>query len=129
MGMRDGTVMKLFDGGADNGAAIECSAKMGRWNPYFKKGHKAILGWVKFLVTTNENASFDVKFYSDSENTSYKTVPVTCSETGTLRDKVWKVADAGAEGDFHMMELGNNGTANSPRIHAIVPYFRRGGPL
>jgi len=129
MGMRDGTVMKLFDGGADNGAAIECLAKMGRWNPYFKEGFKAILGWVKFLVDTNENASFDVKFFADTENTSYKTVTVTCSETGTLRDKVWKVADAGAEGDFHMMSLGNNAIANSPKIHAIVAYFRKGGPI
>ena len=129
MGCRDGKVFKLFDGGADDGSAIECSAKMGRWNPYFKEGDKAVFGWVKFLVTTNENANFDVKFYADSENTSYKTVTITCSETGTLRDKVWKIAYAGAEGDFHMIELGNNASANSPKIHAIVPYFRKGGPM
>lgn len=129
MGCRDGWVYKLNDGGADDGEAIECSAKFGRWNPYFKKGFKAVLGWVEFLVDTNANASFDVKFYADSENSSYKTETIECTETGTLRDKVWKIAYAGAEGDFHMLELGNNASANRPRIHAIVPYFRRGAPI
>jgi len=42
---------------------------------------------------------------------------------------VWKIAYAGAEGDFHMIGLGNNASANRPRIHAIVPYFRQGAPL
>jgi hypothetical protein len=129
MGMRNGKVYKLNDGGADDGAAIECSAKTSRWNPYQKEGRKAVLGCVKFLVDTNDNASFDVKFYADSENSAYKTATVTCSETGSLTDKVWKIAYGGAEGAFHMLELGNNASANRPRIHAIVAYFKRGGPI
>jgi len=129
MGCRDGWVYKLNDGGADNGSAIECDAKFGRWNPYVKKAHKAILGWVKFLVTRNAHASFDVTFYADSESASYRTETIECTETGTLRNKVWKIAYAGAEGDFHMLQLGNNASANRPMIHAIVPYFRQGAPI
>ena len=129
MGMRTGWVMKLNDGGADNGEAIECDAKFGRWNPYIKEGLKAILGWVKFLVDRNANASFKATFYHDSESGPYKTENIECTETGTLRDKVWKIAYAGAEGGFHMLELGNNASGNRPRIHAIVPFFKRGGPI
>lgn len=129
MGCRNGWIYKLNDGGADDGDPIECDAKFGRWNPYVKEGKKAILGWVKFLVDRNANASFDVTFYADSESASYKTETIECTETGALRDKVWKIAYAGAEGGFHMLQLGNNAKANHPRIHAVVPYFKRGGPL
>lgn len=128
MGCRDGWVYKLNDGGADDGDAIECSAKLPRMNPYLKEGLKAVLGWVKFLVDRND-ATFDVKFYADSENSSYRTEEIECTETGTLRDKVWKIAYAGAEGDSHMIEVGNNAAGNNPGIHAIVPYFKRGGPM
>jgi len=129
MGCRTGWVFKLNDGGADNGEDIECDAKFGRWNPYIKQGRKAILGFVKFLVDRNEKTSFDVTFYADSENSSYKTVTIECTETGTMRDKVWKIAYAGAEGDFHMLGLGNNASANRPRIHCLIPYFRPGAPI
>lgn len=128
-GGRAGIVYKLNDGGADDGEAIECIAKTARMNPYLKTGNKAILGYVKFLVDTNELASFDVAFYADSENTAYKTETITCSETGTLRDKVWKIAYAGAQGDFHMLKLGNNASANRPRIHAMILYFKKAGPM
>lgn len=128
MGCRDGWIYKLNDGGADDGSAIECVATTGRWNPYSKDGHKAILGFVKFLVDRND-ATFDVTFYADTEGASYRTETIECTETGALRDKVWKIVYAGAEGDFHKLTLGNNASANRPRIHAIVPYFRRGAPI
>ncbi len=129
MGRRNGWVYKLFDGGADDGVAIECEARSGRWNPYVEQGKKAVLGFVKFLVTRNASASFDVTFYVDSESASYRTETIECAETGTRRDKVWKIAYAGAEGDFHTLSIGNDAKGNRPQIHAIVPYFREGGPM
>jgi hypothetical protein len=129
MGCRDGWIYKMNDGGADNGVAIECEAISARWNPYQKEQKRAILGWIDFLVDSNDNASFDVKFFLDTENSSYKTETIECTETGTLRDKVIKRVHSGAEGDFHRISLGNNASANRPRIHSIVPFFRRGGPL
>ena len=80
-------------------------------------------------MSTNELASFDVTFYAESESASYRTETIECSETGTLRDKVWKIANAGAEGDFHTLSIGNTAAGNRPAIHAIVPYFREGGPM
>jgi hypothetical protein len=129
MGCRDGNIFKMFDGGADNGAAIECEVEGSEWNPYTQEGRKAILGWIDFLVDKNDNASFDVEFYINTENSPYKTETVECAETGTLRDKVYKRVYCGAEGEFHKINLGNNAANNRPRIHAIVPWFRRGGPI
>jgi len=129
MGCRDGWIYKLNDGGADNGSAIECIAESAEWNPYVKEQNNAILGFVRFLVDRNASASFNVTFYADSESASYKTETIECTETGILTDKVWKTAFAGAEGYFHKLKLSNNASGNRPRIHAIVPYFRRGGPI
>lgn len=129
MGCRDGWIYKMNDGGADNGAAIECQAVGARWNPYFKEQKKAVLGWVDFLVDRNASASFDVRFFVDTESSSYKTETIECTETGKLRDKVLKRAHCGAEGDFHKIDLGNNAVANRPGVHAIIPWFKRGGPM
>ncbi len=127
MGSQDGFVYKLNDTGADNGSDIEFNATMGRWNPYTFE--QARLGWVDFLVDKDSGASFDVEFYLNSEATSYQTSSISCTETGTSRAKVWKRANCGAVGDFHRINITNTGSANRPRIHAIVPYFKRAGRL
>jgi len=129
MGDIKGNIFKMFDGGADNGEAIECEAEGAEWNPFSKEGLKAVLGWLDFLVDRNANASFDVSCYIGTENSPYKTETVVCTETGTLRDKVYKRVYCNAEGDFHKINLGNNAVGNRPRIHAIIPYFERGGPI
>ena len=129
MGCRDGWVYKMNDGGADNGEAIECDAVSVRWNPYQKEQQKAILGWIDFLVDRNASASFDVRFFLDTESSSYKTETIECTETGALRNKVLKRVYCGAEGDFHKISLYQNDSGNRPRIHAITPWFRRGGPM
>jgi hypothetical protein len=129
MGCRDGWIYKMNDGGADDGSAIECEATSARWNPYQKEQRKAILGWIDFLVDRNASASFDVRFYLNSENASYNTETIECTETGTLRDKVVKRVYSGAEADFHRIMLYQYESGNRPRIHAITPWFRRGGPM
>lgn len=129
MGCRDGKVYQLNDGGSDDGAAIAFSAVTGDWNPHFEEGHKSRLGWVDFLVDRDELVSFAVDFYINSEAASYKTQTVECTETGTQRAKVWKRVFCGCEAEFHSIDINNDDTANAPRIHAIVPWFERGGPL
>ena len=129
MGCRDGWVYKMNDGGADDGSDIECEAVTARMNPYTKEGRKAILGWVDFLVDRNANASFDVRFYRDTETSLYKTGTIACTETGTSKNKVYKRVYCGCEAEFHKLSLYNNASANRPRIHAVIPYFRRGGPI
>ena len=127
MGSRDGFVYQLNTTGSDSGTDIEFSAVTGRWNPY--QTRQARLGWVDFLVDTDSGASFDVKFYLNSEASSYQTSTINCTETGTARDKVWKRANSGAVGDYHRLEITNNASTNRPRIHAIVPYFKPAGSL
>ena len=129
MGSQDGKIYTLNDGGADDGSAIEFQAISSRWNPYIEEGRKARLGWIEFLIDKDSGASFDVKFYLNSESSPYQTEEVACTETGTSRDKVWKRVECGAVGDFHRIEITNNATSNRPRIHAIVPYFEKAGRI
>jgi len=127
MGSQDGFVYKLNDTGADAGSDIEFNAVLGRWNPY--TFDQARLGYVDFLVDKDSGASFDVKFYLNSEATSYQTSSISCAETGTSRDKVWVRAECGAVGDWHQIELTNNASNNRPRVHAIVAWFKKAGHL
>ncbi len=127
MGSQDGFVYKLNETGADNGSDIEFNATMGRWNPY--SFEQARLGWVDFLVDKDSGASFDVEFYLNSEATPYQTSSISCTETGTSRAKVWKRAECGAVGDFHRINITNDASNNRPRIHAVIPYFKRAGRL
>jgi len=127
MGSRDGFVYRLNDTGADDGEDIEFRAVLGRWNPY--KWEQARLGYVDFLVDRDPGASFDVKFFLNSESTSYQTSSISCTETGTSRDMVWKRANCGAVGDWHQIEITNDDSANSPRIHCICPWFKKAGNL
>jgi hypothetical protein len=130
MGDRSGYIFELnssdsdYDPTSGSGQNIEFEAISGRWNPYSKQGMKAELGYVDFLVDKNSISSFSIQLYADSEASSYRTVTVTCTDTGTNKDKVWKRVHANCIADFHRIEITNNDTGNRPVIHAIVPYFR-----
>ncbi len=129
MGCRTGYIYKLNSGGADNGSAIEFSAVGGRWNPFVEEGYRARLGWIDFLVDRDADVSFDVESFINSEADSYQTKTITCTETGTARGNVLNREYCNAEADFHRIGIGNNASANRPRIHAIIPYFDRGGRM
>lgn len=124
MGCRNGKIYQLNDSGADDGSAIEFKAISGQWNPYYLQGKKAWLGWIDFLVDTDESVTFNVKFYKDSKTSSYVTKTVTCDGLG---DKTWKRVFCGEIGTFHQIELTNNAITNRPRIHCITPWFKPGG--
>lgn len=129
MGCRDGKIYRLNDGGADDGEDIPFNAKSGSWNPHHEENRKAQLGKVGFLVDKNALASFDVEFFLDSEGTAYQTKNVVCDETGVDTDMVWKWVYSGAIGGFHSINIKNEGSSNRPVIHAIIPFFQRGGRL
>lgn len=127
MGCRDGYVYKLNDGGSDNGAAIAFEAGYADWNPFSQAGLQVQLGWIDFLVDKDVDASFDVEFYVNNEASSYQTKTITCTETGTNKDKVIKRVYSGAVADFHRIVISNNATSNRPVIHATTPYMRSAG--
>ena len=127
IGSTGGIVYKVNNTGADAGSDIEFSAVTGRWNPYTLD--QALLGWVDFLVDTDAGESFSVEFYLNSESQSYQTSTIDGTDTGSSRSKVWKRAECGAVGDFHRLNITNTASGNTPRIHAIVPYFKPAGSL
>jgi len=129
MGDRSGYVWQVNSTDSDNAENIEFEALSGRWNPYTQAGEKAHLGYVDFLVDKSSLASFDVYFYLNSESSSFKNQTVSCAETNTGRDKVWKRVYVNAVADFHRIKITNNASGNRPKIHAVVPYFRPAGGL
>lgn len=122
-----GIIYKLDYNLSDNGSSISFEALGGRWNPYVKEGRKARLGWIDFLVDNDSDASATISFYKDQITSTWKTATLNCDGSG---DKFWvTVFVDGEEGEFHRIKISNTGTNNKPRIHAIVPYFKRGGKM
>lgn len=128
-GDTDGYIWKINYGGADNDAAIAFDVFSGRWNPYLKKGMKARLGWVEFLVDYDPNISMTVDFYAhvDKKEGVVESQTVTFGETGDTADTVWVRADNGAIGDFHRVRLRNAAAYQTIRIHAMKIYFKPAG--
>lgn len=124
MGNHAGKIFQLNFSGSDDTAAIEFEAVGGRWNPYTKKGHKAKLGYIEFLVDVDASVTFDVLNYINTDATAFQTKTITCDAVRGSDVKAWKRVDVFAIADFHRIKITNNATNNRPRIHAIVPYFQ-----
>lgn len=126
-GDRTGNLYQLDSGGDDNGSDIAFTAKSAALNPFHQEGRKAYLGWIELYTDTDANASFTLKVYKDDQATAYKTVAVSCDGGGT---RFWQRVNIGGEvGNFHEIEITNTDSDNRPRIHAIVPWFKRGGVM
>lgn len=124
MGNHTGKIFQLNFAGSDDTAAIEFEAVGGRWNPYTKKGHKAKLGYVDFLVDVDADVTFDVLSYINTNTTQFQTKTITCDAVRGSDVKVWKRIYVMATANFHRIKITNNAANNRPRIHAIVPYFQ-----
>lgn len=127
MGNHAGKIFQLNSAGSDDTSAIEFEAVGGRWNPYTKKGHKAKLGYILFLVDVDANVSFDVLNYINTDTTEFQTKTVTCTAVNGSDDKAWHRVDVFATANFHRIEITNNAANNCPRIHAIIPFFQDAG--
>jgi hypothetical protein len=125
----DGLVQKFNDGDDDDGSEIIFRVKTSRWNPYIKKGQKARLGWVDFLVDRDSDISFTVYFYLDFEPVSYLNKTLTCDSWEGTEDKVWLRVDCNAVGNSHRLKLYHSATDQLLKIHAIVPWFQTAGEL
>lgn len=127
MGNHLGKVFQLNSAGSDDTSAIEFEAISSRWNPYTKKGHKAKLGYILFLVDVDDTASFDVLNYINTDSTAFQTKTITCTAVNGSDDKAWHRVDVFAIADFHRIKITNNASSNRPRIHAIIPFFQDAG--
>ena len=124
IGSHVGKIFQLNVAGSDDTAAIEFEALGSRWNPYTKKGHKAKLGYIDFLVDVDANVTFDVLNYINTDTTAFQTKTVTCTAVRGSDDKAWHRVYVMAVADFHRIKITNNAANNRPRIHAIIPYFQ-----
>jgi hypothetical protein len=127
IGDHSGVLFQINTGGSDDGEAIEFNALTARFNPYSKQGQKAKLWKVEFLCDVNENVSFDVELFLDSDTTKYSTVTITTSQVGSANKKAWYTVKSGAVGFFHSANITNNASGNRPRIHAMRWWFKPAG--
>jgi hypothetical protein len=125
----DGYLWQLDKTGSDNGNPIELDIISGRWNPFVKKGLKAWLGWVDFLVDRDPNISFDVQFFNDHKGTAHTTKTITCDSETDDNTKVWKRAYCGCVGESHRVRIYHSAANQTLKIHAIKPWFKAGGGI
>lgn len=109
------------------------------FNPFIEGGELARLGYVDFLVSSNDDTTFRVQFYKDNQldddfDTFYQETSLTL--TGNTQSKIWKRIYVGAVGKEHTLRIYQNaddfatGQENQPiRIHAMVPYFKAAGRI
>ena len=115
-----------YDGTENDSGKIAMKAISARLNPFIEDGKKAWLGKMLLYVDNDANASFNMKFYKDTATSPYKTVAVSCDLSN---GKDFVMVEAGAVGNFHRWEISHTERDNQPRIHAFMPFFKRGGPL
>lgn len=119
-GSSTGVLFKLNDTSADNTAAFEFSATLKKLNPYIDKGFKARLGWIDFLVDKDASVTLDVALFINENSTAYKTDTLIFSGDD---DKVWLRVYSGAIGEFHQIKLSKSASGQTPKIHAVIPWF------
>lgn len=109
------------------------------FNPFVEQGELSRLGYVDFLVSSNDETTFRVQFYLDNKldtdfDTYYQETSLTLTAGG--QSKIWKRIYVGAVGQEHTMRIYQNaddfasGGPDQPlRIHAIIPYFKAAGRI
>lgn len=129
IGSQDGKVYRINNTIADDGSAIPFEALSVRMNPFTKKGKKARLGYIDFLVDVDADSSFTAELYINTDSTSYKSQLVSCTARDSSDDKVWHRVGVNATGRFHRLKIIDETSGSRPRIHCIVPYFEEAGAL
>jgi len=125
-GSSDGYLYRLNSGSDDDGSAIEMEVETGRWNPYAKKGFKARLGFIDFLIESDEVSGLSIDFYLDFNQIAYETQTLDFDQDA---EKVWIRVFSGAIGASHKIRLYKNTTGETPKIHAVMPWFKKAGRL
>lgn len=124
-GTVDGYITRLNTGSTDNGTAIPFESESAEWNPFAKDGFKARLGFIDFYVDSSDEAELAVDFYNDTRSTPYLTKTLSFAAAG--KEKTWVRLHVGQVGEFHRVKL--TGSKGRPKIHAIIPWFKKAGPI
>ena len=128
-GDQNGIIRRLDDTNDDDGADIAFEYKSSRLNPYWDKGKRAKLGWIDFLVTTDDSTELSVDFYIDFDETPYQTLTLDFSGDNSDQVKIWKRLDSGAIGSSHRLRLYHTASNQPVEIHAMVLNFQPAGDI
>lgn len=116
-----------YDGTDDDNGKIEINAETIEMNPFIKEGRKVACEKIGFYLDNDSDASFLASVYKNTGSTAYKTK--TISGDGS-NDKFWAWIFCGGEiGNFHRLNISHTDKGNSPKIHAIMPFFDKAGLL
>lgn len=109
------------------------------FNPFVESGQLSRMGYIDFLVSSNEDTIFRVQFYLDNKidadfDTYYQESILKIPGNGS--SKVWKRIYVGAVGKEHTLRIYQSEADFTPsnqnqtlRIHAMVPYFKPAGRI
>ncbi|MFB0522094.1 MAG: hypothetical protein ACETWD_11800, partial [Desulfatiglandales bacterium] len=82
---------------------------------------------LELLVDRDPNIDITIDFFLDQIDTPYKTITITLDNELGKGEKIWKKVFVGTVGNFHRIRIYHNAVNQTPKFHAIVPYFRPGG--
>lgn len=77
-GDSSGKTYFLETGYSDDSNSIDFEYQTGNWNPFQKEGRECQLGYVDFLVETNQETKFDILFYKNNDIDPYKSQRLDC---------------------------------------------------
>jgi len=126
-GTFEGWIYTCNSGSSDDGEDILMDIRSANWNPFIDQGYEAEFGWIDFLVKADAAISADVNLFINDESTAVMTRTLECSGTG---EKVWKrLFFDGITAGSHKVQITHNESGQTLQIHAICPWFKRGGMI
>jgi len=131
IGCRNSRVYKWddgeYDGTNDDNGKIAIKASSIELNPFVDKGLKVDCEKIGFLLDNDSSASFLASVYKNTSTTAYRTKTISCDGSD---DKFWAwIFCDGEIGNFHRIEITHTEKGNTPKIHAIEPFFDSAGRL
>jgi len=113
-----------FDATNDDSGKISIDSLSSTLNPFVKEGRKVSCSKIGFLVDNDASATFTASVYKNTGSVAYKTKTISCDSSDNTVDKfwVWIYCD-GEIGNFHRIKISHTEKGNTPKIHALLPYF------
>ena len=131
IGCRNSRVYKWldgeYDGTDDDNGKIAIRAESIDLNPFVKGGLKVACEKIGFLVDNDSNASFFISVHKSTNPAPYKSKEISCDGSGA-KFWAWIYCD-GEIGNFHNFNISHTAKGNTPKIHAMMPYFDSAGSL
>ena len=131
VGCRNSRVYKWldgeYDGTNDANGEIAIKAESIDLNPFVDKGLKVACEKIGFLVDNDSSASFFVSVHKSTAPAPYKSKEISCDGSGA-KFWAWIYCD-GEIGNFHNFNISHKERGNTPKIHAMMPFFEPAGRL